>query len=176
MCTGSTISHEASLTATRRPSPGSVADGLVQTLEFQPIPAIRQMLATSGNDHSGNGKRFDRLRHRRLQQRRLPDHEGRRSRSAGCSGSSGATRGSARRSKRVDRSPQVSCTSMQAPASPFVPIRGQSPTYALRCLERTNDDAIGDGVQARSAQAKPSCPSGASCRHLRRRPDLLRRL
>ena len=31
-----------------RPSPGSVADGLAQTLEFQPIPAIRQMLATQG--------------------------------------------------------------------------------------------------------------------------------
>ena len=31
-----------------RPGPGSVADGLVQTLEFQPIPAIRQMLAAQG--------------------------------------------------------------------------------------------------------------------------------
>ncbi len=30
------------------PSPGSVSDGLVQTLEFQPVPAIRQMLATQG--------------------------------------------------------------------------------------------------------------------------------
>ncbi len=36
------------LDSTLRPSPGSVADGLVQTLEFQPIPAIRQMLATQG--------------------------------------------------------------------------------------------------------------------------------
>ena len=36
------------LDVTLRPSPGSVADGLVQTLEFQPIPAIRQMLATQG--------------------------------------------------------------------------------------------------------------------------------
>ncbi len=31
-----------------RPSPGSVTDGLVQTLEFQPVPAIRRMLATQG--------------------------------------------------------------------------------------------------------------------------------
>jgi hypothetical protein len=31
-----------------RPNPGSVADGLVQTLEFAPIPAIRQMLAAQG--------------------------------------------------------------------------------------------------------------------------------
>ena len=30
------------------PSPGSVSDGLVQTLEFQPGPAIRQMLAAQG--------------------------------------------------------------------------------------------------------------------------------
>jgi len=36
------------LDTTARPSPGSVADGLVQSLEFQPIPAIRQMLATQG--------------------------------------------------------------------------------------------------------------------------------
>ena len=36
------------LDVTRRPNPGSVADGLTQTLEFQPIPAIRQMLATQG--------------------------------------------------------------------------------------------------------------------------------
>jgi hypothetical protein len=36
------------LDSTARPSPGSVADGLAQTLEFQPIPAIRQMLATQG--------------------------------------------------------------------------------------------------------------------------------
>jgi hypothetical protein len=36
------------LDATVRPSPGSVAGGLVQTLEFQPIPAIRQMLADQG--------------------------------------------------------------------------------------------------------------------------------
>ncbi len=32
----------------QRTSPGSAADGLVQTLEFQPIPAIRQMLAAQG--------------------------------------------------------------------------------------------------------------------------------
>ena len=30
------------------PSAGSVADGLVQTLEFQPVPAIRRMLAAEG--------------------------------------------------------------------------------------------------------------------------------
>ena len=36
------------LDTTACPSPGSVADGLIQTLEFQPIPAIRQMLATQG--------------------------------------------------------------------------------------------------------------------------------
>ena len=34
------------LDTTAGPRPGSVADGLVQALEFQPIPAIRQMLAT----------------------------------------------------------------------------------------------------------------------------------
>jgi hypothetical protein len=36
------------LDTTAAPSPGSVADGLVQTLEFQPAPAIRQMLAIQG--------------------------------------------------------------------------------------------------------------------------------
>ncbi len=36
------------LHTTTGPSPGSVSDGLVQTLEFQPAPAIRQMLATQG--------------------------------------------------------------------------------------------------------------------------------
>ena len=39
-----------------RPSPGSVADGLVQTLEFQPIPAIRQMLATQGTSTPATGR------------------------------------------------------------------------------------------------------------------------
>ncbi len=39
---------QGQLNTTASPSPGSVADGLVQTLEFQPIPAIRQMLATQG--------------------------------------------------------------------------------------------------------------------------------
>jgi hypothetical protein len=34
--------------STVRPSPGAVSDGLVRTLEFQPIPAIREMLATQG--------------------------------------------------------------------------------------------------------------------------------
>lgn len=36
------------LHTTAGPSPGSVSDGLMQTLEFQPAPAIRQMLATQG--------------------------------------------------------------------------------------------------------------------------------
>ena len=36
------------LDSTSNPSSGSVADGLVQTLELQPIPAIRQMLANQG--------------------------------------------------------------------------------------------------------------------------------
>jgi hypothetical protein len=36
------------LDPTSSPNSGSVADGLVQTLEFQPIPAIRQLLATQG--------------------------------------------------------------------------------------------------------------------------------
>jgi hypothetical protein len=39
-----------------RPNPGSVADGLVQTLEFQPIPAIRQMLATQGATIPATGR------------------------------------------------------------------------------------------------------------------------
>lgn len=36
------------LPASVTPRPGAVTDGLVQTLEFQPIPAIRQMLAAQG--------------------------------------------------------------------------------------------------------------------------------
>ena len=44
------------LDTTSRPSPGSVADGLVQTLEFQPIPAIRQMLATQGTIIPATGR------------------------------------------------------------------------------------------------------------------------
>ena len=47
-CTGSTISHGANSTAQRVPAPGSVADGLIQTLEFRPVPAVRQMLASQG--------------------------------------------------------------------------------------------------------------------------------
>ena len=44
------------LTSTLAPGPGSVADGLVQTLEFQPIPAIRQMLATQGTRVPATGR------------------------------------------------------------------------------------------------------------------------
>ena len=44
------------LDSTARPSPGSVADGLAQTLEFQPIPAIRQMLATQGTIIPSTGR------------------------------------------------------------------------------------------------------------------------
>ena len=44
------------LDSTARPSPGSVADGLAQTLEFQPIPAIRQMLATQGTIIPATGR------------------------------------------------------------------------------------------------------------------------
>ena len=47
MCTGSTISHGAS-SMPRAPEPRFGRRGLVQTLEFQPIPAIRQMLADQG--------------------------------------------------------------------------------------------------------------------------------
>ncbi len=36
------------LDTTASPNPGSVSDGLVQTLEFRPAPAIRQMLAAQG--------------------------------------------------------------------------------------------------------------------------------
>ncbi len=44
------------LHSTLRPSSGSVAGGLVQTLEFRPIPAIRQMLATQGRVVPATGK------------------------------------------------------------------------------------------------------------------------
>ncbi len=44
------------IAATAGPSPGSVADGLVQTLEFRPIPAIRQMLATQGTVVPATGR------------------------------------------------------------------------------------------------------------------------
>ena len=71
------------LDTTAGPSPGSVSDGLVQTLEFQPAPAIRQMLATQGTVIPATGRGSDRLRDRGLQQRRLPDHEDRRRRPAG---------------------------------------------------------------------------------------------
>ena len=65
-----------------------------------------------------------------------------------CSGSSGATRESAQRRRSVDRSPQAWCTSTPAPASQSGPIRGQSPTYALRCLSGPTVTPIGAGVQA----------------------------
>ena len=38
------------------PAPGSVADGLVQTLEFQPAPAIRRMLAAQGTIIPASGR------------------------------------------------------------------------------------------------------------------------
>ena len=44
------------LDTTAAPSPGSVSDGLVQTLEFQPAPAIRQMLATQGTVIPATGR------------------------------------------------------------------------------------------------------------------------
>ena len=44
------------LDTTLRPSPGSVRDGLVRTLEFQPIPAIRQMLGTQGTIIPATGR------------------------------------------------------------------------------------------------------------------------
>jgi hypothetical protein len=47
---------QGQLDTTARPSPGSVADGLVQTLEFQPIPAIRQMLAAQGTIIPATGR------------------------------------------------------------------------------------------------------------------------
>ena len=55
-CTGSTICREGQLDTTAGPSPGSVSDGLVQTLEFQPAPAIRQMLATQGTVIPATGR------------------------------------------------------------------------------------------------------------------------
>ncbi len=44
------------LDTTAAPSPGSVADGLEQTLEFRPAPAIRQMLATQGTILPATGR------------------------------------------------------------------------------------------------------------------------
>jgi hypothetical protein len=44
------------LDTTVRPSPGSVFDGLTQTLEFQPAPAIRQMLAAQGTILPATGR------------------------------------------------------------------------------------------------------------------------
>jgi len=44
------------LDTTARPNPGSVVDGLLQTLEFQPIPAIRQMLAAQGTIVPATGR------------------------------------------------------------------------------------------------------------------------
>ena len=44
------------LDTTSNPSSGSAADGLVQTLEFQPIPAIRKMLATQGTIIPATGR------------------------------------------------------------------------------------------------------------------------
>jgi hypothetical protein len=44
------------LDTTESPNPGAVADGLVQTLEFQPIPAIRQMLSTQGSTIPAAGR------------------------------------------------------------------------------------------------------------------------
>jgi hypothetical protein len=44
------------LSTNSTPRPGAVADGLVQTLEFQPIPAIRQMLAAQGTTVPAAGR------------------------------------------------------------------------------------------------------------------------
>jgi hypothetical protein len=44
------------IVTTFTPRPGSVADGLVQTLEFQPIPAIRRMLAAQGTTIPATGR------------------------------------------------------------------------------------------------------------------------
>lgn len=47
---------EGQLDTTSGPSPGSVSAGLVQTLEFQPALAIRQMLATQGTVIPASGR------------------------------------------------------------------------------------------------------------------------
>jgi hypothetical protein len=47
---------EGQLDNTSGPSPGSVSAGLVQTLEFQPALAIRQMLATQGSVIPASGR------------------------------------------------------------------------------------------------------------------------
>jgi hypothetical protein len=44
------------LDTTARPGPGSVAEGVVQTLEFRPVPAIRQMLASQGTIIPATGR------------------------------------------------------------------------------------------------------------------------
>ena len=47
---------QGQLDSTAVPGPGSVSDGMIQTLEFQPAPAIRQMLATQGTVIPATGR------------------------------------------------------------------------------------------------------------------------
>lgn len=111
------------LDTTARPSPGSVADGLVKTLEFQPIPAIRHMLVTQGTiiPATGSGS----IAYVIAAYNNAVSRPQRSEASTGrCSGSSGATREFARGPRNADRLRRASSISTQAPASRFEPIRG----------------------------------------------------
>jgi len=123
---------------------------------------------------SGNREGFDRLRDRCLQQRRLPDHEDWRSRSPGVRFEWGY-QGSAQRHRSVVPSPRARCTSTPAPASRS----DRSGAIADLCIalpQRTNTDAIGDGVQADPFRPGLRVHPKHHALTVQRRADLLRRL
>ena len=112
------------LDTTAQPNPRSGADGLVRTLEFQPVPAIRQMLASQGTivPATGHGSivyviaAYNNADFRSIKiggvSRQLFGFEW---------GYQGLP---AQRRRSADPSPRAWCTSTPAPASPPAPIRG----------------------------------------------------
>ena len=134
------------LDTTAAPEPGfgrrrAGADARVPTHPRHPSDA-----GGSGNDHPGNGKGFDRLRHRRLQQRRLPDHEYRRSRSAGVRVRVGLPGGLPNDAEVwTDR---LGCGALQCKRLLRNSYRSGAIADLFAALpQRTDADAIGDGVQ-----------------------------
>ena len=118
----------------------------------------------SGNDHPGHGTRLDRLRDRRLQQRRLPDHQDRRSRPAGVRvrvGLPGSLPSAAEMwTDRLRRG------ALQRKRLFCDPHRSEAIADLHVALSQwAHAEPIGHRCRSPSARGRPSSPSGASCPH-----------
>ena len=174
-CTGSTICPRGQLDTTAVPSPGSVSDGLVQTLEFQPAPAIRQMLATQGTVIPATGRGsiayviaaynngdFQTMRIGGVD-RQVFGFEW------GYQGACPTTQKCGPIASGVVHFNANACFAVRTD-------QGQSPTYTLRCLSGPTVNPVGAGLEAHPLRAGLRLHPEHRALTVRRRPDLLRRL